>query len=705
MQANQEVFGTFPGHIVLYALLAAVLALFFWRTRRLYQLVRLGRGEDRLDHLRRRAVSTLGLVVSQWGSLKDVSLSDRAGIGHFVMFWTGLLFLVNYAYVLVWGLWHDDSSLTAMNNGFSRVYDPLLDVFASLCAAAVIWALVRRYMVRPKRLETGIEAGVILVAILFLMITHYAGEAFRIALAPEGAGGPVSAALSRSLSGLSTGALTAGVRVIFWLHMGIVLGFLVYIPFSKHLHILVAPLNLFLRSSRPQGSLPWLDVEKADVLGAEKIEDFTWKHLLDLYACAKCGRCSDACPAHLTGQPLSPKDMIENLKVHLLKQGSGSKAEGGVIGRAVTEEEIWACTTCGACQAVCPVCNEHVDDIVEMRRNLVMVQDRFPETIGRALKTLMTRGDPYAGAGFLRTDWLEGLGIKPMAEQGGADILLWAGCTAAMDERGMKVLVSMARLLTRAGIGFGVLGDEEACCGDPARRIGHEVIFQMQARQNIDTFRRYNVRKIVTCCPHCFNTMRNEYPHLGGDFQVAHHTELIADLVREGRLKLSEATPKRLTYHDACYLGRYNGIYRPPREVIRGIPGAHLVEMGRSREKSFCCGAGGGRAWVEQTTGRNIYEERAGEAVRTGAEAVVTACPFCLEMLTQGVGRVNGHRPVEIVDLAELVERSLPEPAGCCQDAPCAAVAAIPGSRSAGPGGKYLQAQGGHITKGGCKTC
>ncbi len=705
MQTGQGLFGDFPGYIVLYSLLAVVLALFLFRACHLLRLLRLGRPEDRLDNPGRRTLATLALVLTQWGCLKDVSLKDRAGVGHFLMFWTGLLFFANYAYVFAWGAWHEEESLTALNNGFSRVYDPLLDVLAALCAAAVIWALARRYVVRPRRLETGIEAGVILVAILFLIITHYAGEAFRMALYPGSAGGPVSAALSRSFTGLGASTLMTLVRVVFWLHMGIVLGFLVYIPFSKHLHILVAPLNLFLRSSRPQGSLPWLDVERDDVLGAGKIEDFTWKHLLDLYACAKCGRCSDNCPAHLTGQPLSPKDMIENLKVHLLQRGPGQKASPGLIGRAVTEEEIWACTTCGACQSVCPVGNEHVDDIIEMRRHLVMAQDKPPEAVGRALKTLLTRGDPYAGAGYLRTDWMEGLDIPPLAEQGDAEVLLWAGCTAAMDERGMKVLISMVNLLRRAGVRFGVLGDEETCCGDPARRIGHEVLFQMQARQNIDTFRRYNVRRIVTCCPHCFNTMKNEYPQLEGDFQVVHHTEFIAGLIREGGLKVANPVEESVTYHDACYLGRYNGIYQAPREVLRSVPGVELVEMGRSRDKSFCCGAGGGRMWVEQTAGANINEERAAEAVRTGANAVVTACPFCLEMFTQGVGRANGHRPVQTLDLVELVERSLRDPAGCCQSQPGAAVPVMSGSRSAGSGGEDLQARAGHITKGGCKTC
>ncbi len=393
----------------------------------------------------------------------------------------------------------------------------------------------------------------------------------------------------------------------------------------------------------------------------------------DLYLCIGCRLCDRYCPARLAGKPLSPRQVVLNMKSDLPHAGfdsldagpetAGTAAgeQGDGAGRKISEDEIWACATCRACEDVCPVSIKHTEAILGLRQGLVLVEDKPPETVGRALKTLLTRGDPYAGAGFLRTDWTEGLGIKLMSEDSQVDLLLWAGCTAAMDERGMKVLMSMAGLLKRAGVSFGVLGDEETCCGDPARRIGHEVLFEMQAQRNIETMKQYNVSRIVTCCPHCFNVFKNEYPRLGGDFQVVHHTQLIAALMKEGRIKPGGHTGQRLAYHDACYLGRYNDIYEAPRQVLRAIPGVELVEMNYCREKSFCCGAGGGRMWMEDAPGTSINDMRAAEAVKTEAAAVVTACPFCLQMFGESLGRNKARAGMGLMDLAEVLEKATVE--------------------------------------------
>ena len=393
----------------------------------------------------------------------------------------------------------------------------------------------------------------------------------------------------------------------------------------------------------------------------------------DLYLCIGCRLCDRYCPARLSGKPLFPRQVVLNMKDDLPYAGfdaldaeteAGEPAAGETretAPRKITEDEIWACVGCRACQDVCPVSIKHTQAIIGLRQGLVLVDDRPPETIGRALKTLLTRGDPYAGAAFLRTDWMEGLGVKPMDEDSQVDVLLWAGCTAAMEERGMKVLVSMARLLQRAGVRFGVLGDEETCCGNPARVIGHEVLFEMQARRNIETLRQYEVKKVVTCCPHCFDTMKNDYPRFGADFQVVHHTELLAGLLREGRLKPGKEAARKLTYHDPCCLGRFNDIYEVPRQILKSVPGVDLVEMSYSKEKAFCCGAGGGRMWMEEPPGQSLNEMRSAEAARTGAGAVVTACPFCLQMFVEGMGRKKGQGSVDTIDLAELVEESLLE--------------------------------------------
>lgn len=390
----------------------------------------------------------------------------------------------------------------------------------------------------------------------------------------------------------------------------------------------------------------------------------------DLYLCIGCRLCDRYCPARLSGKPLHPRQVVLNMKHDLPYAGfddldaeteSGGPATAAKAPRKITEDEIWACVGCRACQDVCPVSIKHTQAIVGLRQGLVLVEDRPPETVGRALKTLLTRGDPYAGAAFLRSDWTESLGIKPMAEDSQVDVLLWAGCTAAMNERGMKVLISMARLLKRAGITFGVLGDEETCCGNPARVVGHEILFEMQARRNIETMGQYDVKKVVTCCPHCFDTMKNEYPQLGAEFQVMHHTELIADLIREGRLKPGRQTGMKVTYHDPCCLGRFNDLYEVPRGILKTIPGVDLVEMNYSREKAFCCGAGGGRMWMEEPPGQSLNEMRSAEALRTGAGAVVTACPFCLQMFVEGIGRKKAQTVIRTVDLVELLDESIPE--------------------------------------------
>jgi Fe-S oxidoreductase len=432
--------------------------------------------------------------------------------------------------------------------------------------------------------------------------------------------------------------------------------------------MIAAIFNVLLQSPPPKGALSPIDLETAETFGASKITDFTRKQLLDLYSCVKYSQCQEVCPAYASGKKLNPKTLIDDLKNHLLEEGPGLvKGEAGensgkaLIGDVITEDVIWACTTCHHCQDVCPVAVEHVDKIIEMRRNLVMEQAKVPETAEGALRSIEDRGHPWRGTTLSRTDWAEGLDIKSLAEDSDLDILFWVGCSYALEERSTKVAQAMAKLMKLAGIKFAILGTEESCCGEPARRLGNEYLFQMQAEKNIELLKNYGVKRIVTACPHGYNTIKNEYPQFGGNFEVIHHTEFIAQLIKEGKLKINKARGELVTYHDACYLGRYNDIYQAPRQIIKSVPDIKMVEMERHGKNSFCCGGGGGHMWLEEREGRRINEMRTEQAMETRAQIVVTACSFCLQMFDDGIKAKEAEEKLKVMDIAELIAAQIEE--------------------------------------------
>jgi Fe-S oxidoreductase len=429
-----------------------------------------------------------------------------------------------------------------------------------------------------------------------------------------------------------------------------------------------------------------IDMEKAESFGASKIQDFTWKDLLDLDACTRCGRCQDNCPAHLSGKPLSPKKLLQDLKGEWLEKApallaAGKKSEkiaetdsvqpdGGsaetpageprpLIGGVIETEAIWNCTTCFACQEVCPVAAEPMLKAVEMRRNLVLEQAVIPETAEGALRSIEDRGHPWRGTLLTRTAWMDGLGIQTLAENADVEVLYWVGCSEALEDRSLKVAQATGRLLKLAGVKFGVLGDEESCCGDPARRLGNEYLYQMQSQKNIETLNNYKVKKIVTGCPHCYNTLKNEYPQFGGNFEVVHHSEFLLQLLKEGKLKITKGPRSTVTYHDPCYLGRYNSIFDTPRQILGYIPDIELVEMERNRERSFCCGAGGGHMWLEeQKVGERINVMRTDQALKTRAGMVATACPYCLQMFQDGIKTRTVEDSLKVMDISEILAES-----------------------------------------------
>ena len=632
--------------------------------------MRLGQGENCFDSIGHRIKAMLVEVFPQWCNLRSITGKDLAGMGHALLFWGFALFFIGY--IIFIGLGEGFGLSTVLEGStFEIVYSSILDIAGLFVIAAVVWAAVRRYIVRPERLEINAEAGVILLLVFSLMVLHFFIEGFGYAAyRVQASWPPVGTALAGFLTdmGISESILVALYKTVWWLHYAVILGFMVYIPRSKHLHILVSPFNVFFRSLGPKGALKPIELEETETFGVAKIQDFTWKHLLDLYTCTVCGRCHANCPAQLSGKPLDPREVILNLKEHLLGIGpellkgkaevSSANPGTAMIGEVVTEEVIWECTTCRACQEVCPVSIEQMVKIIDMRRNLVLEQAAIPETAEGALRSIEARGHPWRGTTATRTDWAEGLDIKILAEDSDIDILFWVGCTSALEERSMKVTQAVAKLLKVAGIKFGILGVEESCCGEPARRLGNEYLFQLQAQKNIELLKSYNVKRIVTGCPHCYNTIKNEYPQFGGEFEVFHHTEFIARLLREDGLRIIRGSSGVVTYHDACYLGRYNDIFEPPRQILINIPDITLVELERNRKQGFCCGGGGGRMWLEERIGRRINEVRTEQVIETEAQIVATACPYCLQMFEDGIKAKGAEESLKVMDIAELVAES-----------------------------------------------
>ncbi len=678
MVPPDNVLGLLPTWAALYALaLFAFGSAGFILYRRVFRLILLGRPADRFDRPAERIIGAIPLIFGQRKVLQRVSLRrDLAGLAHFFIFWGFLSFTASYV-VFIFGdaVWPKFSE-TILTEAGVRVVAIYLDLLAATFFIVLIWAAIRRWVTTPRRLSFDLtqkwESAVILLLIAALMLMSIFAEAMYIA---SGGDGPTAAAIVGSAlgnwlsgAGLSTNLASGLHAFTWWAHVGIILGFAIYIPLSKHIHLIGAPLSFVFRSLEAPGTLSTpLDLETAEVFGAANVRDFTQKQLLDGYACAVCGRCTEVCPANFSGKTLSPMHIAENLKEHLIEAGpglaDGNGGHGGaapLIGPWIGEEALWDCLTCGACVQECPVGVEHIDLIVDMRRNLTMERAEMPETGMNALMSMEQRGHPWRGTTYSRTDWAEGLDVPTLVENPTAEVLFWVGCTAALEKRSQSVARSMASVLKRAGVDFAILGDEEGCSGDPARRMGNEYLYQIMAQQNIETFTRYDVKTIVTICPHCFNTIKNEYPHLGGDYQVLHYSEFIAELIAEGTLKPLVTIDTTLTYHDSCYLGRHNGVYDAPRRIAEAIPGLQVREMERHRDKGFCCGAGGGHMWMEESRGRRINHIRTDQFLETGADTVGVSCPFCLQMFEEGIqSSDSAPNGTQAKDLLEILDESL----------------------------------------------
>jgi Fe-S oxidoreductase/nitrate reductase gamma subunit len=534
-----------------------------------------------------------------------------------------------------------------------------VDLFGALVLLGVAMAAARRYIKRPKKLVYTDEATLILVAVFVICLQGFLVEGWRIAATndPWGAWSPFGNLIARASRPLmSVAALQSAHRGTWWFHLAVSFGVIAWLPYTKMMHVLTAPLNIYTANLAPLGaSLKNIDFEKTGSFGVNSLTGFTWKDLLDLDACTECGRCTAVCPANAVGKELSPRDIILQLRDLMHDEFRMSNVE--IIGSvpATSPAALWQCTTCAACMEACPVFIEQMPKIVDMRRYLVMEEADFPDSMQQAIMSLEKRGHPFSGTHATRMDWAEGLSVKQISETKDAEVLLWVGCGGALVERNQKVTRSTALLLEQAGVKFAIMGREEKCSGDPARRIGNEFLFETLAKENVGNLNRYGVKKVITSCPHCFNTFKNEYPQYGGMFEVYHHSEYLARLVDEGKLKPLSQSKKKVTFHDACYLGRQNGVYDAPRQLVQISAAGIAIEMERSRAKSFCCGGGGGMSFVDEPASQRVNQERAREAIETGADVLAVGCPFCMTMMEDGINARKGERDISVMDVSELL--------------------------------------------------
>ena len=569
--------------------------------------------------------------------------------------------------------------LLGEDNPVGRGYLFLKDVILAVAFVASGYFILLRALKRPDRMTRSWEAYLILLFIAGLMVSDALFEGATLALAhrPFDASLPVSSATGVALASLnpSTDALLALMQAGYWVHIAIILAFGNFLPYGKHFHVITALFNVYFARLTPPGQLSKLDLEGAESFGLAKATDFTWKEAFDVYSCTECGRCQTHCPTYVTGKPLTHKALNQTIKDHLYQESqqilAGKKGEElkTVPGTVVADDTIWTCTTCAWCETACPVLIENLPRLMEMRRYQTLMESKFPQEITRVFKGLETQGNPWGLGSNTRDAWAEGLEVPRCADGAEFEYLFFVGCAGAFDDRQKKVTRAIVKILQAAGVKFAILGNEETCNGESARRMGNELLFQTLCQQNIEVLKGYKVKKILVQCPHCYNTLKHEYPQFGGNFEVVHHAELIADLHARGFANtavinapnhgfLAGRPEEKVVYHDSCYLGRHNDIYQAPRDVLRMV-GVNLVELARSGRQGFCCGAGGGRMWMEEKIGTRVNQNRIEEIAKSGASTVATACPFCLTMLKDAASEKN-LETLAVKDVAELVADALP---------------------------------------------
>lgn len=611
--------------VVIYSItLLGALGFFGWTMWRRIGAILPGPKEIRWDKIPQRLYGVLVYVFLQKKMFKDPVM----GVVHTLIFWGFCVLTIGSVNFLIQGL-APDFYLPFTHNAF---FETTFDVFNVLVIAAVLSALYRRLIVRPKRVLPTWDAILILLLILTLMVSDL--------------------------------LITTTYGVSWWTHAATLLIFLCYLPFSKHFHIITAVPDVYFRNLRPRGKMTTLDLEHAEHFGVDKVIHLHWKNKLDGYSCTECGRCTSVCPANATGKKLDPRRIVMNVRDHVVHKDH----ELTLHENSITAQELWACTTCAACLEACPILIEQLPIITDMRRNLVLMQGAMPEEAANAMRNIETQENPWGISAEAREKWIEvlekdGIHVPRMSPDLPVEILFWVGCAGALDERNKKIIQSMCKILNHAGISFGVLGKSESCTGDPARRIGNEYLFQTLAKKNSDVLNQYQYEKILTICPHCFNTFKNEYTDFGlSDKPTVHHSVYLKELIAQGKIQIKSNTTDKVTMHDSCYMTRYNDVTQEPRDIIEKISGDNFIEMKRSKKENFCCGAGGGRMWMEEKEGTRVNLNRAQEAVDTRANVLLTECPFCMVMMEDGTKTIaaqSGAAKMAVHDLAEWVAMNL----------------------------------------------
>jgi Fe-S oxidoreductase len=607
-------------------------------------------------------------------------VSEKFGINHFLLFWGFMLLLLVNAQFFIAGVFplFSFAFLGTIPYGIMLF---LADIMSLVVLVSVIISVIRRVFFRPPHIEPTLDAFFILSLVASLMVAYFGLHACEIQLGEDTMVSwiPISHALSNLFATTAPETTHLLARIFWWIHALVLLFFINYLPYSKHLHILTAIPNCFFRSFSFVTTVPRMVFKKGLTFGTSKVVQFSWKDLFDFLSCTECGRCEAACPAHNTDKPLNPRQVIHEGKLNLLANGKvilssrpadtlasapqdASMAIPLINGReeSVSTDAIWACTTCGACMVKCPVFIEHVPKIVEMRRHLVMEKADFTEELIGFFENSEQRFNPWGIAPTDRAKWAQELDVKILADGAEVEYLFYVGCAGAFDSRNRQVTTAVTTILNAANLSWGILGTEEKCCGDSLRRLGNEYVFDQLVRDNIEIFKKYGIKKIITYCPHCFNTLKNDYKQFGADFEVIHHTQLIHALIKQGKITLKGNANGRTVIHDSCYLGRYNEIYKEPREILKGASqGNAPLEMQRRGQESFCCGAGGGRMWMEELIGKRIYLERTQEALKTNPSTIAVSCPYCMTMFEDGIKDEKEQDNVKVKDIAEIVVESM----------------------------------------------
>jgi Fe-S oxidoreductase/nitrate reductase gamma subunit len=598
----------------------------------------------------------------------------------------GLIFFAFF--VLIWGAAFDAFQFYTgvhFNGKPYLIMSFIFDLFGLFALIGVLMAIDRRYIKKPDRLgykgkmDNRPEDAIVLLLILAIMVTGFLIEGLRIAsfnYPTFEMWSFVGYLTALTFQGVNVETLKGLHKFMWWFHTFIALSFIAYIPYSRLLHIVTSPVNQFMKTLKPVGTIePIRDFETAETFGVGKLEEFTWKQIFDSDACTRCGRCQDGCPAYNTGKHLSPKKMIQDIKDHWLERaplyaaakkaaGEGGEAaavpesEKNLINDAAGVAEIWDCTNCMHCMEHCPVFIEHVPKIIDMRRCKVLMEADFAPELQLTYRNMENNSNPWGIGAHLRADWAKELGVKTLAEDPNAEYLFYVGCSGSFDDKGKKISAAFAKILKETGVSFAILGTEEGCCGDSAMRGGNEYLYQALAQYNIEIMNGYGVKKIICTCPHGYNALKKDYPLLGGNYEVYHHSEILADLIAQGKLKLSKPIVGVFTLHDSCFLGRYNKIYQQPRSVLNAVPGMKLVEMEKCLDMSFCCGAGGARMWMEEH-GDRINNARTDMAVAVKADKIATACPFCMTMISDGLKDRGKEETMAAMDIAEIVWQAM----------------------------------------------